>query len=483
MMYRLGASTNIYLQILLGGIVPILNIILDLIKSYWNNDSSKDIPLDVKKCKVDSITIHSFRDWMTYYNESYIYVSKYINHVLDNNEYTSNHNDILVTKCYGIDDKIYRELSTNTWLTLKFKDKPIYIYNYTTTDGTTDKENSTAMQSVTSKSYYIKIYGESQDLISGFINHCKQFCDNLEKKDKAVYSYEYIINDKTGHWIRSKINVNKTLDTLFLPKQLHYNLEIWVKNFMNKSPEYMEKKTVDKMGICLYGIPGCGKSTIPYAIANQFKMPIREITQDIFNDHADNLQSIFSKITNSIILIEEIDTLEYFNKRDIYEDSNLFESTSFDIIDKVIEKSKKESHTNDDSQKSDKDKNIDKDDMSDLCFKKKEKDRKKTILGNMLKILDGYKYLSGCIIIMTTNDIDAIDPAFIRPGRIDHKINLTYADDYQIHEIFKYYYDGYEVDQTVIDKMIANKLTTSYIINTLVLANLGHVSKAIADYM
>lgn len=112
-----------------------------------------------------------------------------------------------------------------------------------------------------------------------------------------------------------------------------------------------------------------------------------------------------------------------------------------------------------------------------------EEARRKAILGTMLKVLDGYKYLSGCIVVMTTNDIDALDPAVIRPGRIDHTIELTYADAYQIRRIFNYYYDEYQIDADIVNKMIADQLTSSYIINTLVLPNLGHPEKAISDYV
>ena len=130
---------------------------------------------------------------------------------------------------------------------------------------------------------------------------------------------------KTGFWINSKINVNKCLDTLFLPQRMHSDVCSWIDTFINKSPEYKEKNTVDKIGICLHGIPGCGKSTLAYAIANQYKIPIHEITGEIFKRHDDNIEEIFSKITDSIVLFEEIDTLQFFNKRDVFNKTEVYQ--------------------------------------------------------------------------------------------------------------------------------------------------------------
>ena len=47
---------------------------------------------------------------------------------------------------------------------------------------------------------------------------------------------------------------------------------------------------------------------------------------------------------------------------------------------------------------------------------------------------------NGEIIFMTTNHIDKIDPALIRPGRIDLIVNFTLASKNQIKEIFESYF-------------------------------------------
>ena len=80
-------------------------------------------------------------------------------------------------------------------------------------------------------------------------------------------------------------------------------------------------------------------------------------------------------------------------------------------------------------------------------------------LKDLLEVFDGYNYLKNCIIIMTTNNIEKLDPALIRPGRIDHKIEFTHATSEQISEILAL---------CDIKTKINKKITTSELINNII---------------
>ena len=49
-------------------------------------------------------------------------------------------------------------------------------------------------------------------------------------------------------------------------------------------------------------------------------------------------------------------------------------------------------------------------------------------LSGLLNALDGVASQEGRILIMTTNHIEKLDSALIRPGRIDLRLELNYAD-------------------------------------------------------
>jgi len=51
-------------------------------------------------------------------------------------------------------------------------------------------------------------------------------------------------------------------------------------------------------------------------------------------------------------------------------------------------------------------------------------DRFGVTLSGLLNVLDGFHAPENVVFVMTTNKVDALDPALLRPGRIDYKLFL-----------------------------------------------------------
>ena len=60
----------------------------------------------------------------------------------------------------------------------------------------------------------------------------------------------------------------------------------------------------------------------------------------------------------------------------------------------------------------------------------------------LLNALDGVASSEERIIFMTTNHVELLDKALIRPGRVDFKELLDDASDYQIKTMFLRFYEG-----------------------------------------
>lgn len=92
-------------------------------------------------------------------------------------------------------------------------------------------------------------------------------------------------------------------------------------------------------------------------------------------------------------------------------------------------------------------------------------------LQNILEILDGVIEMDGRMIIMTTNKRDILDPALIRPGRIDLDLEFKYPTRDLILYIFNYMYKNYTQDERhdVLQKygkyIKDSELSTAKIIN------------------
>lgn len=151
--------------------------------------------------------------------------------------------------------------------------------------------------------------------------------------------------------------------TLCLPVGYYENILQECKAFLSRQEEFKKKSIPWRLGICLYGEPGTGKTSIIHTLASDLNLSISKIKGNY------SLAETINYIPdNSILVLEDVDG--YISSRE----------NSGGIIDP----------------------------------------REKASLSDLLNAIDGlYTKSNGRIIIMTTNKIDKLDPALIRPGRID----------------------------------------------------------------
>ena len=63
----------------------------------------------------------------------------------------------------------------------------------------------------------------------------------------------------------------------------------------------------------------------------------------------------------------------------------------------------------------------------------------KLTLDGLLNALDGAVATEGRIVIMTTNHKTKLDPALVRPGRVEVNVELTFAQREQIERMYLYH--------------------------------------------
>ena len=85
-------------------------------------------------------------------------------------------------------------------------------------------------------------------------------------------------------------------------------------------------------------------------------------------------------------------------------------------------------------------------------------------LDDILNLWDGIRETPGRIMIISSNHYDDLDPALIRPGRIDIKLELSYASRKTIGEIYKHLFHT-ELDADILESINDNFYTPAEIIN------------------
>lgn len=94
----------------------------------------------------------------------------------------------------------------------------------------------------------------------------------------------------------------------------------------------------------------------------------------------------------------------------------------------------------------------------DQSANKEDQMRYKQLFGSMINALDGVLSGEGRIIVMTTNHIEKFSDTFLRPGRIDLKLEIGYVTP----EVFrKYTWDFYQRELPKDIKLKNNKLTVA----------------------
>jgi len=171
------------------------------------------------------------------------------------------------------------------------------------------------------------------------------------------------------------------------------------REFLRSRPWYAEAGIQHKRGYLLYGAPGTGKSSTIHALASELGLEIYCLslaTADLDDSGLSRL--IASTPPNSVILIEDIDCA--FPSR---------------------EQAQKQKEA------------------KDLGLVVAE--TKSTItLSGLLNVLDGVSSEEGRLLFATTNYVDRLDPALLRPGRMDVKIHYKLSTRYQIVNLFKRFY-------------------------------------------
>jgi chaperone BCS1 len=67
-------------------------------------------------------------------------------------------------------------------------------------------------------------------------------------------------------------------------------------------------------------------------------------------------------------------------------------------------------------------------------------DRGGVTLSGLLNVLDGLQAPENVTFVMTTNNMDALDPALLRPGRIDYRLFLGEAAESQKAELYRRFF-------------------------------------------
>jgi proteasome-associated ATPase len=187
---------------------------------------------------------------------------------------------------------------------------------------------------------------------------------------------------------------------------------------------FIEHKLPAPKGILLYGPPGCGKTLIAKAVANSLAKKVSEVTGD------KAARSYFLNIKGPELLNKYVGETER-QIRLVFQRAREKSEEGVPVIVFF--------------------------DEMDSLFRTRgtgiSSDMESTIVPQLLAEIDGVETLRNVIVIGASNREDLIDPAILRPGRLDVKIKIERPDKEAAQQIYARYLtadlplDAKEVDE------------------------------------
>jgi proteasome-associated ATPase len=173
---------------------------------------------------------------------------------------------------------------------------------------------------------------------------------------------------------------------------------------------FAEHKLPAPKGILLYGPPGCGKTLIAKAVANSLAKKVAEVSGD------KEARSYFLNIKGPELLNKYVGETER-QIRLVFERAREKSEEGWPVIVFF--------------------------DEMDSLFRTRgtgiSSDMESTIVPQLLAEIDGVETLKNVIVIGASNREDLIDPAILRPGRLDVKIKIERPDEGAAAQIFARY--------------------------------------------
>lgn len=275
--------------------------------------------------------------------------------------------------------------------------------------------------------YTCKVYltCNVKDAMIEFYDFIQTFDTNKNEEDSHVLK---IVNNnyKPYHKV-GLLSPHKNFDQLFFDNKQNV-LEV-LKKFKEGKLYPSHFGMDNKLGILLHGPPGTGKTSFITCVANYLQRDVFLINLTKVEQQND-LECIFQpeNYLKYVFVFEELDCIpEVVKIRDGTVDLDIksrikeIEQNYFQMIGNVKDSSQQKEMFS--------------------KMKKEINELKNSInLSYLLQKLDGVESANNRIIIATTNHPEFIDPALLRPGRFDIKLNLKNCSITMLSQILSFYF-------------------------------------------
>lgn len=358
------------------------------------------------------------------------------------------------------------------------------IYAYTNIESETlGDQNDKKSKNMKLDSIKIELYSYKVD-----VNVIKQFVDDLTKNYLAVIE-ETRINKRfiytlcNNKWEESRYELwneiafhsTRTFNNLFFSKK--EAIKDRIDYFLTNKEWYFAMGIPYTLGIALYGPPGTGKTSFIKALAGYTNRHIvtislkmiktrKQLDTIFFEDryHLDNKKGSIG-FDKKIIVFEDIDCIGniVLNRDGKY-------NTQTNILNELNKILSTTNSLNSIEGDNDENKQTDKRFHCTSIQPMLPPNEEPITLDDILNLWDGIRETTGRILVITTNHYDKLDPALVRPGRIDIPLQLSYVSHDIIREMYGHYFKE-KINEAMLAQINEHFYSPAEIVNIYVETN------------
>lgn len=284
---------------------------------------------------------------------------------------------------------------------------------------------------------YISCFGRNPAILKDLLNEAREIYLQRDESKTAIYRGSLPRGSTSSEptWSRCMARTSRPFSTVILNDKVKQDLIDDVTDYLEPATRrwYSNRGIPYRRGYLLHGPPGTGKSSLSLALAGFFKMRIYIVSLSSVSANEETLATLFAELPRRcVVLLEDIDSAGLTHTREGPGAVSAAAPASDDAANDMVPGQLTPGIPNATPPPA----------------------NSRISLSGLLNILDGVASQEGRVLIMTTNHMEKLDKALIRPGRVDMIVHFGRADRDMIAAIFKAIYAPLEGDGDTTDLKI-----------------------------
>ncbi|TAQ84248.1 hypothetical protein B7494_g7428 [Chlorociboria aeruginascens] len=267
----------------------------------------------------------------------------------------------------------------------------------------------------------ISSLGRSPMILKELLEECRTNFQKSDENKTIIYRGAVKSGSTEPSWTRCVSRVSRPFSTIVLEEKVKVDLLKDMKEYLHPYTRrwYSNRGIPYRRGYLLYGPPGTGKSSLSFAIAGYFKLKIYIVSLNSLSMNEENLGTLFAELPRQcVVLLEDIDTAGLTHARGQ-------PAPALEVTPTAPKTPQSPPGT---------------------VVSATQNTGGRISLSALLNVLDGVASQEGRVLIMTTNHLEKLDEALIRPGRVDMMVKFTLATTEMMITIFRAIYATLEGD-------------------------------------